>query len=307
MERQYVLIAVLSSIAAFSIIILTFPPALDINLLNPNAIAAIIIFQVASWTLSSVRTRIVAENERIKLSLAESFKINMIYMFYVLLTPSSIGGEPVKIKLLKNLCKSYGKASAVVCIEKYCDFTALLSIALALLIITKDVMLLTPIAFLSVALALLLLSIHVPQLLLKRIKRKRIRDIVEDFSRAKDIFFSTPLSCFLKSFLLSITSTVLNFLTLSLVLIALGYAPYILLCIEAQLILYVFGFLFITPGGSGFTELGIAYFLLSALPKNVVGVAVALWRVLTYFFTLLIGMVINVRYLTKSSKVAVSR
>ena len=44
-----------------------------------------------------------------------------------------------------------------------------------------------------------------------------------------------------------------------------------------------------TPGASGFAELGFAELFSLIVPHGLLGLAVALWRFATYYFTLAVG------------------
>ena len=82
-----------------------------------------------------------------------------------------------------------------------------------------------------------------------------------------------------------------EFLVPSIILIALNQDPFYLLSITSQLILVILSLLPLTPGSSGIAEAGMGYLYSKFIPHHVLGVLVALWRLVTYYSNILAGLI----------------
>jgi len=88
-----------------------------------------------------------------------------------------------------------------------------------------------------------------------------------------------------------------EFLVPSAVLLALNQDPAFLLSITAQFILVIVSLVPLTPGSSGIAEAGMVYLYSKFVPQSVLGILVAIWRFITYYTNLFVGLIVNVKLL----------
>lgn len=81
-----------------------------------------------------------------------------------------------------------------------------------------------------------------------------------------------------------------DFLVPSALLVGMGQDPKFLFSITAQIILAIIGILPLTPGGSGVTELSMSYLYSMFVTPALLGPLVALWRIITYFINIIVGV-----------------
>ena len=84
------------------------------------------------------------------------------------------------------------------------------------------------------------------------------------------------------------------FLIPSFILLSLNCEPFFLLSYTVQLIVCVISLIPLTPGSSGIAEVSAAYFYSSFIPSHLLGTLIGIWRVVTYYFSMLIGFLANV-------------
>ncbi|MFA7375319.1 MAG: flippase-like domain-containing protein, partial [Methanothrix soehngenii] len=76
---------------------------------------------VFSWVLYSLRLKLLASMAGHQITFPLSFRCTLASNFLAAITPSSAGGEPLRIKVLADDGMSYGAATAVVISERLLD------------------------------------------------------------------------------------------------------------------------------------------------------------------------------------------
>lgn len=230
----------------------------------------------------------------------------MATVFVGSLTPSAIGGEPVRIKILADGGMSYGAATAVAVVERLLD-SFFFVLALAIFLIVTDFLTGFGLEIGGIFLILLVLSlIFLWQVfvrpdrierLIRWIKKKAgERKILDIFEREIGLFRGTGIQLAKRTLsempviaTLTAMTWLIDALVPSVILVGLGADPHYLFSITSQLILAIITLLPLTPGGVGVTELSMTYLYSMFVQKNLLGPLIILWRVITYFSNVAVG------------------
>jgi uncharacterized protein (TIRG00374 family) len=286
-----------------------------------------ILLNVMYWVIWGARVKVLSTvvDRKVKISLWESTKIVIANQFLAGITPSVVGGEPVRIYLLNRDGLSTGGATAVVIGERLIDAIFILILVPFGLFVFKDRINVQLISYgLSIGIIFFLTGIVLFALVLKYPKKTRsllckISDKLSRFSKKKDQSssivdwighevdnFHGSMVMFLtkgkKSFLGAGGLTVLmwstGFLIPSMILLGLGLPPFFVESYAAQALLMIIVMLPTTPGSSGVTELGMAALygvILGASHQYLLGVFVLLFRFITYHMNIICGAIFQYR------------
>ena len=119
-----------------------------------------------------------------------------------------------------------------------------------------------------------------------------------------DAFFEGTFTIFKRKVYLTLTfiSTslmwIVDFLIPSIILIGLGFDPHWIFILTSMVIIILITIIPITPGGSGLAEFS-GYFLFSQIvPADIAAVLVILWRVITFYPNLLLGLFYTMHHLS---------
>jgi uncharacterized protein (TIRG00374 family) len=264
------------------------------------------ILHALSWTFYSLRLKFLTSMAGHNVSFGLSFRSTLATAFVGSLTPSAIGGEPIRIKILADDGMSYGAATAVAVIERLLD-SFFFVLALAFFLIVTGFLTGFGLEVAGIFLIILILSliflwqvVVMPERierLMEWIKKKTgKKKIVDAFERelwlfrdagihlAERTLVDTPLMAALTAMIWLIDA-----LVPSAILIGLGTDPNYLFSITSQLILSIISLLPLTPGGVGVTELSMTYLYSNFVQKNLLGPLVILWRLITYFANIAVG------------------
>ncbi len=236
-------------------------------------------------------------------------------------TPSSAGGEPVRVHEIYRAGVRAGDATAVVVAERLLDVLLLLAgVVLAVVVLERQLValgvsggpLVPAIGLFVLAFAgLLLLAVRWPQGLkrallavtavlgrrlpvgiaerLDRISERLDRE-VDHFHAAFGRFATRGLGHLAAGLVLSAGYWILDFMVASFVLLALGLPPSWLLSLLCQMLINVISLLPVTPGGAGLAEASAASLYGFFVPSSSLGVLVVLWRLIIYHLNILLGL-----------------
>ena len=264
------------------------------------------ILHALSWTFYSLRLKFLTSMAGHKVSFGLSFRSTLATAFVGSLTPSAIGGEPIRIKILADDGMSYGAATAVAVIERLLD-SFFFILALAVFLIISGFLTGFGLEIGGIFMAILILSlIFLWQVVVKPERIERLvewikkktgkKKIVDAFEKelwlfrdagihlAERTLAETPVMAVLTAMIWLVDA-----LVPSAILIGLGTDPNYLLSITSQLILSIISLFPLTPGGVGVTEFSMTYLYSNFVQKNLLGPLVILWRVITYFTNIAIG------------------
>ncbi|GAB6139077.1 lysylphosphatidylglycerol synthase transmembrane domain-containing protein [Halanaerobaculum tunisiense] len=291
--------------------------------LNKIYILVIIAIMLFVWFINGYKLQILAKGVDCKIPLLAAIEIGLVGSFFANITPSGIGGQPIKIVALTKLGISSGKASAVVIVElilRLLFFTFSLPLifiklhSLFVSYVNPSVLIGSVSFFMLGLLVMIYLLLYHPRYLVlacfwllnrkiiaKLINRKKIFAWKRELAREIRIFYQT-LWRYLQAgrweltsgLLLTIVSwlaqfSVIYFIIKSLHLeIDLGYL------LLVQLLIYIIIIFIPVPGGSG-VEVILASLLSNTLSLSEIGIIVASWRFFTYYTTLFLGGVLAIK------------
>jgi len=283
---------------------------------------AAMFLNVMYWVLWGARLKVLsnAVDKNVNISLWESTKIVIANLFLAGITPSMAGGEPVRIHLLNKNGISLGGATASVLGERLLDAIFLLVCVPFALFVFKDridielinIGVTIGILVFITGMLLFLYAIKKPEKtkifliwlekkisrLFKKGKSSRSKHIVERINREVDNFHNSMmffLSEGKKTFLLGGFLTVVfwstGFMIPSLILLGLGFEPFIIESYAAQVLLIIIVMMPTTPGSAGVTEGGAAALYTVLIGQPLIGVFVLLFRFITYHMNLIAGAI----------------
>ncbi len=287
-------------------------------------ILASAIFHIFSYFIWGARTRALCKSLGYEVKYLKIVEIILSGVFAAGITPSSVGGEPLRIHMLYLNKIPFGRATAIIIGERLLDaFLIFASLPFALYIMGDilsnykiDVALLTASCLAFIALIFFIYGLCKPEkvknIILWVIRKfapflgKRTDDeiarLMEQVDREMDLFHESArllISEGKKGLLWGMFFTILfwtvEFSQLVLILMGLSKIPSILTAFAAQILLVVVMIVPSTPGASGIAELGAASIFSVFVDAPILGVTVISWRALTYYMNLLIGGFISLK------------
>ncbi|MBO8181746.1 MAG: flippase-like domain-containing protein [Archaeoglobus sp.] len=289
--------------------------------LNPFYIGLALVFHILFWIFWAYRLKILSSTLGNNIDFSYAFQTSLASGFLAAITPSSAGGEPLRVKMLTDRGMSVGASSAIVLAERLLDAIFFIS-ALPVMVFISDFTtkfgIYSGVAFtifFVLFIAFLYFSFKDPRnveklaakltslakKLIGKGKAERITTVI-----TKELFFfreaSVQLATIPKSkfaFLFAVTAVIWfsEFLVPSALLLALKTNPHWAESVASQLFLVIISLAPITPGSSGIAETGMFYFYSLFVGKEYLGSLVAIWRIITYHTNLLFGLVVNVKIL----------
>ena len=267
-----------------------------------------ILLQALSWVFWSLRIQLLAKLVAHEVSFSLAMQTTLASLFVASLAPSTAGGEPVRIKMLADDGMSYGSALTVVLAERLLDSFLFLA-ALAVCLFLSHFVIGVGLEIGGVFLILIILLLIFLWELIRRpdrisrlfnwIRRKRGNGKTIDFIEKQAwLFRQADIDLFKETrkempamAAVTVTIWVCEFLIPSVLLVGLNQSPSLLFSITAQIIITIISLLPLTPGSSGIAEFSMSYIYGKFVPVYLLGILVALWRLITYFMGLLIGAV----------------
>jgi uncharacterized protein (TIRG00374 family) len=279
-----------------------------------------------------VRIRTLSGN---RLSWKQAFRVIMLWEFTSAITPSAVGGTTLAILFVHKEGIGVGKSSAMVMAASFLDeLYFVLMFPIILLTVNRHVLYAIPDVEDSVTQSLFLFAIIgyglklsflallsyglfrnprglkylLVQLFRWRILRKWRRDVNEvgyDIIRNSIELKHKPFSFWLKTFAATFCSWTARYWVVNSLLVAFWFERYDwaqhFLIFARQLVMWIIMLIAPTPGGSGFAEFLFAEYFAEFLPVAGVAVAMALlWRLISYYPYLIIGVWIVPRWLARS-------
>jgi uncharacterized protein (TIRG00374 family) len=282
-----------------------------------------------------IRIRLLSNNQ---LSWYKSFSIIMLWEFTSAITPSAIGGTSVAIFFLNKEGVRVGRSTAIVMVTSFLDeLYFIIAFPIVLLIIgrsdifgfgTAELMHIPwyknqflLFALTGYALKLLytiviayglfinprglkFLLLWIFKLPIIRKWRPGANESGTDLITTSKEFRSWPLSKWIKAFVATALSWTSRYWVVNTIIISFFGYTFLsyddnLLVFGKQLVMWIMMLVSPTPGGSGFAEYVFKEFLSGIVPMGT-GVTLAfLWRLISYYPYLFIGMVVVPRWIRK--------
>lgn len=284
-------------------------------------IALALLFHVLFWLFWAIRLKLLCAFLNRTISVGYALETVLASSFLAAITPSSVGGEPVRIKMLADRGASIGSASAIVVAERLLDAIFVL-IALSLFIALSGFSAkvglgvgVTFLGLLALCLAFLVLILKNPHwadrildkihpFLKRLVKEQRAEQVCTFLKNEARLFSAATLELTNNSYrriapvmLLTAAIWLSEFLVPSAVLLAFRQDPFVLYSITSQLIIIMISLLPLTPGSSGIVEGSMFYLYSRFVTAYMLGVLVAIWRGITYFSNLIVGFIVTARML----------
>ena len=267
------------------------------------------------WFFWGLRLKTLASLLNTNISLKFAVEVSIASMFLAAITPSSAGGEPLRIKMLKDYGTSLGSATAIVLAERILDAIFFVVALFIFLIISgfaigfgiKVGLIFT--FYLAGFISFLYVIVKdkdkekVEKIanwiykVISRINKNKAKNITEKIKKELHTFRNSVIEIaknnkrILPIILLTTLIWLSEFLIPSVILIALNQDPFYLLSITSQLILVILSLIPLTPGSSGIAEAGMGYLYSNFISHHVLGVLVTLWRLITYYSNILAGLI----------------
>ena len=304
-----VLLATVMSLASIIIILEFTDTNLSWNLISrvqAKFLALALVLHMFSWIFYAIRLKFLASLAGHEITFRLSLISTLASNFLGALTPSSAGGEPLRIKILADNGMSYGRATAVAVGERLLDSIFFVG-ALALFLIFTNFLTgfgLKVGAFFFILLFLILVFLWQLVSRPERIsgfvtwikKKTGNRPIVYNLEKEIWVFRDAGIQLARETVrrtpvVAAVTALIwmCDFLVPSALLMGMGSDPRFLLSITSQIILAIIAILPLTPGGSGVAELSMSFLYSKFVPPLLLGPLVILWRLATYFSNIVVG------------------
>ena len=282
------------------------------------------LFHIFSYFIWGARTRALSNALGYRINYFKIVEIIISSVFAAAITPSSAGGDPVRMHMLYRNGIPLGKATAIIVGERLLDaFLIFASLPFALYIMRDllsnsklDAALLT-----ANFLAFMILIFFIYGLLkpgkVKSIIHKitgrfanvlgkrtdisityfteQVDKEIDLFHESIRIFISEGKRGLLWGIIFTFLFWTVEFFQLVLILIGLSQTPSILIAFAAQVLLALIMIVPATPGASGVAELGAATIFSVFIDASIIGITVIAWRALTYYMNLLLGGLMSLK------------
>ncbi len=324
-SKKYLFISIGLSLATMAgVIWYTYTPGV-LDHLAPKRLPGLFIAVVVSFLriwFSAAKIRFLAENQ---MSWLACFRVVLAWDFTSAVSPSTIGGAPMATYAMSKEGLQLGSSTAIVLYGVLLD-QIWFAIAIPILLIAgifyevvppeigligEASMVLLYIGLLSYAgvlaygvlvnpAAIKKIVLFIFRLPILRRYRDRIEEEVENLEEYAHQLRKKPLSFLLKAFMLSTMSWICRIALATIVILSLLPAPEILSFLRSLAMNLAF-LVVPTPGGSGGVE---GLFVLFQGPliarSSFIGLAVFLWRIISYYISIALGMMATTWYINRS-------
>ncbi len=260
------------------------------------------------WFSKAYRIYAIAQGMGEKIELRHCFQIYLATCFVSHITPFNAGGTPLQIYLLHKKGIGIGKATAVTTIDLGLHSIIYLILLIGTVSINLSFLkqqglfdrellwkgLITTIIFMAlVGLLLFLLRLNwtkkISSIVAKKGWLKRIRQEFSLFKESSMLLIKSNWTAMFKAVLASIVYWFFYLLLAPLIILAMGKTVEIFALIYRQLVFNVIQPLIPTPGGSGGSEVILSYLFRGLTGTQGLGLFVFIWRIYTFFSSLLVG------------------
>jgi glycosyltransferase 2 family protein len=302
--------------------------------IRPGYMLAAFLIHLCSFIIWGMRIRVMTSALGYDIGLLRAYEIVVSGTFVAALTPASIGGEPLRIHLLRQDKMPVGKASAVILGERILDALLMLlaapfSLYLFHSILSSDPSLNLVIIlggfFSVVTLVLILYALMRPRIvklvinnlvewLIKRFSGRKIGEKlrrlsvsidreIDEFHESIYLFATEARSGLIYGIIYTIIYWIVEFASLPAILMGLNQPPSILISFAVQALLLIIIVAPLTPGSSGVAEIAAASLFSVFMPASIIGIAVTGWRAFTFYTNILVGGFVSFKLLKDTEMV----
>ncbi len=297
-----------------------------LKLIRPEYIFAAACIHFLTYIIWGLRIRALCRALGHEVTHVKSFEIVASGTLAASITPSSLGGEPLRIHLLHGQRIPLGKATAVVLSERLIDGIFILALApLSIYVISgflNDPVLDSLFIFAEISLLfILLLTLYA---IWKPASTKKVvfffvhklapivgkkSDIVLDniiegvdselthFHNSISLFVNKERKGLAFCILYTIAFWIVDFSMLYVILLGLNQYPDPLIVFASQVIVMVLLVIPSTPGASGVAEFAGTTVFSLFVTSSVLGIVVIVWRVFTFYMNIVVGGFVSFRIL----------
>ena len=327
MEKKYkklLWISIGISVGIMLIVVALTFDASTVELLKNIAweyLAIAFILHVVALGVWGVRILVLSRSLGYRLKLFHCINMAASGQLFAAITPSSIGGEPIRIHEIYKADVPIADATAIVLVERLLEAVLLVVGVITALIaftliyqngeIPDQVFILAwgGTGLFVVILAVLIFMARKPEsvkqlglkiigLFTKKKSEEKREKLNESLTTGVDQFYSTFRHFAGKArwgiivgFMLTLLFWFIEYSIASVIMIGLGYAPNLLLSIIFQMIIAIAMMIPLTPGATGISEICYAGLYSMILPSAVIGVFVILVRAVLYYSNLILGAI----------------
>lgn len=338
-QKRWLLISLaISIVVLFVVLIITFDPKQTFEALEQSnlwLIALAVVMHIGSLAVWALRIKFMCRSLGYKVPFFHSLNLVFSNNFVAAVTPSQIGGEPVRVYEIHKAGVPTGDATAVVIMERVFDGVVLIvatiiSIALMGLVFTHIALpegwIYTAYTAAAVFAALLVLFIVVSKkkTLADKIidkvfkfisrkwtqeKRDEKRNIIsshtDKFYQTLNHFTGKSKSGMISGLVFSALYWISEFTIPFIIFVGLGVSPTVenfALSFIFQIMICVIMMIPLTPGGAGVAEVSWAGFYALIIPASLVGIFVLISRLIFYYMNLAMGFVASMLIVRRESK-----
>lgn len=336
-QKKWLLISVGISVAALVIMLLLTLDAETLVALqkcNPWFILLGFLLHILSIAFWALRIKLMCWSLGYRVPFFHSYNLICANMLVAAVTPSQIGGEAVRVYELYKSDVPTADATAVVLMERVFD-GIMLGVGTVIGVYLLGELfgnLHFPEIYIGVAyvataffsLALLLFAILVKRprwtkifvtkvsgLFTRRWDSQRIEWLIATLDENIDRFYVTIWHFVGRSKLglvlglaMTVAFWVSEFIIASVLMMGLGLEPMFLISFIFQLLIAMIMMIPLTPGSVGVAEVSIAAFYSIIIPLPLVGVFVLLWRLIMYYFNVVVGLIASLRIVRREAAAA---
>lgn len=312
---------------AFSVAVLVIVLAFTINeetlssleKINPAFLIGAFVFHILTMCFWAWRVQTMSRSLGYRVGFFYSLNLVFANLLAAAVTPAQAGGEPVRIHELYRANVPLGDATAIVIMERVLDGIMLVLLAGFSMVMlneewktigeTSGAIMLITLVFVTGCLILFFVFATRPALLKRSMVwgarlftrhweedrfchlEQRICCEVDNFHGALCRFVRTAKSGLVFGLFFTMLYWVSECVTASLILIGLGQPPLFFESFVINLILAILMMMPLTPGSSGIAEVGAASMYALFLPSAILGIFIVIWRVVLYYFNIVLGLI----------------
>ncbi|MCM1985878.1 flippase-like domain-containing protein [Methanococcoides seepicolus] len=279
-----------------------------------------------SYLLWGLRTRSMCKFLGFDVSIPRAVEIVTSSTFLASVTPSSIGGEPLRVHLLGQENVPVGSATAVVLGERLLDGVLILVSAPIALHLFRGVISISGLntlvvmgeLLLSLTFLIVIYAVWHPHhtkkafnYVIHRVavitgkadssRLERLTDkldmVIDDFHSSMAFFVTKGRKGLFFGSVYTILFWIVEFAMVPVILMGLNQPPAIVISFAAQVLLMILLVLPITPGSSGIAELGATSLFSLFVPVYLIGIVVVAWRAFTLYLNLIVGGFVSFKIL----------
>lgn len=255
---------------------------------------------VVSWCLYSMNQVVILRPLGVRLGFFRSLKILLASRFMAIVTPTYIGGEPLRIYLLYKEKVDVGGAVAVTIMDRVFDavfFFLLFVLTAGALTVGNAAPLLLLASVLLFAIFFLVFKrfAWVKKLVLRLTPKEKWKHKVGkemDNLRSGLLLMLKHKTALFASFFFKGMAWIAEFTVMVMIALGLGLPVRWTSFFFVQTMMYMIGFVAITPGGSGITEVVMTSLLkIEKVVEDVslIGVLLVIWRAITFYLDVVLS------------------